>query len=52
VTAAAPQLVASVDVVAHSREGGVFARHAVIKLDPNNPKGYVVLDWQRVDADQ
>jgi general secretion pathway protein K len=45
-------VVASVDVVAHSREGGVFARHAVIRLAPNNPKGYVVLDWQRVDADQ
>jgi general secretion pathway protein K len=44
-------LVASVDVLAHSREGGVFARHAVIKLDPSNPKGYVVLDWRRVDAD-
>jgi general secretion pathway protein K len=45
-------LVASVDVLAHSREGGVFARHAVVRLDSRDAKGYVVLDWQRVDANQ
>jgi general secretion pathway protein K len=28
---------------------GVFIRQAVLRLDPTNPKGYSVLDWQRGD---
>jgi general secretion pathway protein K len=37
----------SVDVIARAVAGGAFARHAVLKIDPDNPKGYAVLDWRR-----
>ncbi len=44
-----PPVVIGIDAVARSADGGVFARHAVIRLDSGKPKGYVVLDWRRVD---
>ena len=39
--------VIALDVTARSSSGGVFVRHAVLRLDPAAPKGYVVLDWRR-----
>ena len=42
-----PEAVIDVDVTAQSTDGGVFVRHAVLRLEPENPKGYAVLDWQR-----
>jgi general secretion pathway protein K len=36
-----------IDVLAEPTSGGVFARRAVVRLDPGKPKGYVVLDWRR-----
>jgi hypothetical protein len=44
------QLIAA-QVTAHSRDGGVFVRYGVLKLDTENPKGYAVLDWQRGTLD-
>ncbi len=41
-----PVLVA-IDVTAQSEDGGVFVRHAVLRLDPGSGKGYAVLDWSR-----
>jgi hypothetical protein len=46
--AAQDAVIVSIDAVAHSFDGGVFARRAVIKLDFNAPKGYTVLDWRRI----
>lgn len=43
----APAVVAEVDILAHSADGGVFARYAVLRLDAQNPKGYAVLEWRR-----
>ena len=40
--------VIGLDVIARSSNGGVFVRHAVLRLD-RSPKGYVVLDWRRGD---
>ena len=45
----ADQPVIAIDVTARSTRGGVFVRHAVLRLDPANPKGYAVLDWRRGD---
>src|SRR5262245_13123942 len=39
----------NIDVIARAAGGGVFVRHAVLRLDPAVPKGYVVLDWRRGD---
>jgi general secretion pathway protein K len=36
-------------VTARASNGGVFVRDAVLKLDSDHPKGYVVLDWRRGD---
>jgi general secretion pathway protein K len=47
-TAAQDAAIVTVDVVARSFDGGVFARRAVIKLDFDDPKGYKILDWRRV----
>ena len=35
------------EITARSSDGGVFVRSAVVKLDSESPKGYVVLDWRR-----
>lgn len=43
-------LTASIDVLARGREGGVFAVHTVVRVDPGSPKGYKTLDWERADA--
>jgi len=34
-------------VTAHSRDGGVFVRYAVLKLESQDSKAYAVLDWRR-----
>jgi general secretion pathway protein K len=39
--------VIAVDATGHSRDGGVFLRHAVLHLSTNSPQGYDVLDWRR-----
>ena len=36
-----------VQVAAHSRDGGVFVRYAVLKLESQGSKAYSVLDWRR-----
>ena len=46
-TANAPPVTAAIEAVAHSVDGGTFFRYAVVRLDPKNPKGYVVLEWKR-----
>ena len=42
--------VIAVEVTARSSSGGVFVRHAVLRIDATVPKGYVVLDWRRGDG--
>jgi hypothetical protein len=37
----------AVDATGHSRDGGVYFRHAVLRLSTDNPQGYDVLDWRR-----
>ena len=37
------------EITARASNGGVFVRDAVLKLDSDSPKGYVVLDWRRGD---
>jgi general secretion pathway protein K len=32
-------------------DGGIFVRHAVLKIDPSSPRGYAVLEWRRGDLD-
>ncbi|HEX3487415.1 MAG TPA: hypothetical protein VHT51_20330 [Micropepsaceae bacterium] len=44
-----PQSIIGIDITAVSTAGGTFVRHAVVRLDSDNPKGYAVLDWQRGD---
>lgn len=39
--------VITVDATAASRDGGVFVRHAVVKIDNAEAKGYRVLAWER-----
>ena len=39
--------VAAVEIIAKPIAGGLYVRHAVLRMDPANPKGYVVLDWRR-----
>jgi len=34
-------------ITARSRDGGVFVRYAVLKLEPQGSKAYSVLDWRR-----
>jgi general secretion pathway protein K len=38
-------------ITAHSRDGGVFVRYAVLKLEPQGSKAYSVLDWRRGTLD-
>ncbi len=45
----ATEAVVDVEVTAESIGGGVFVRHAVLRLDTNAPKGFVVLDWRHGD---
>jgi general secretion pathway protein K len=37
----------ALDVTARTVNGGTFVRHAVLRIDPGSPKGYVVLEWRR-----
>jgi general secretion pathway protein K len=39
-------------ITAHSRDGGVFVRYAVLKLAPEDKKAYAVLDWRRGTLDE
>jgi general secretion pathway protein K len=39
--------VLDLEVTAHAPDGGIFVRHAVVRIDPGNPRGYAVLDWRR-----
>lgn len=39
--------VIDVEVTARGRDGGVFIRRAVLRLDPDEPRGYSVLYWRR-----
>jgi len=34
-------------ITAHSRDGGIFVRYAVLKLEQEGTKAYSVLDWRR-----
>ena len=45
--ASAPDTVAEIEVTARGADGGVFVRHAVVKLSSSTAKGYAVLDWRR-----
>ena len=40
------QRVIAVDAVGYSRDGGVYSRHAVLRLSSQGAQGYDVLDWQ------
>jgi general secretion pathway protein K len=44
---AAQTIVATVEATGFGTDGGIFVRHAVIKIDDSKPKGYAVLDWRR-----
>ena len=39
--------VIAVEATARSRDGGVYVRTAVLRLKPDGPQGYDVLDWER-----
>ena len=39
--------VIAAEITARSREGGVFVRTAILRLEPGDAKAYSVLDWQR-----
>jgi general secretion pathway protein K len=43
----AEERVIAAEVTGHSREGGVFVRYAVLRLEPDGAKSYSVLDWRR-----
>ncbi len=45
--ASAMNPVIALDVIARTSTGGIFVRHAVLRIDPSKPKGYMVLDWRR-----
>jgi general secretion pathway protein K len=42
----------AVEAEAHSRDGGTFIREAVLRLKPENPERYDILDWRRGEPDQ
>jgi general secretion pathway protein K len=44
---AGEERVIAAEIIGQSREGGLFKRVAVLRLEPDSAKGYVVLDWQR-----
>lgn len=39
--------VIGIDAIGHSRDGGVYVRHAVLHLPSGTAQGYDVLDWER-----
>lgn len=39
------ETVVKIEVRALSADGGIYVRHAVLRIDPASPTGYVVLDW-------
>jgi len=45
--AQSPSDILSLKITAREPGGGVFVRNAVVRIDPRNLKGYVVLDWRR-----
>ena len=38
-------------ITARGRDGGVFVRYAVLKLESQGSKAYSVLDWRRGTLD-
>lgn len=44
---AAASVVITIDATAASKDGGIFVRHAVVKIDGSEAKGYRVLAWER-----
>jgi general secretion pathway protein K len=44
---APPEIVVDIESTAHSKDGAIFDRRAVVRLDDQQPKGYVVLEWGR-----
>ena len=46
---AAAESVVEVTVTARSDDGGIFVRHAVLRLEDDGPKGYATLEWRRGD---
>lgn len=47
-----PETVLNVESIAHLPDGGTFVRDAVMKIDPDSPKGYDLRDWRRGNLDQ
>lgn len=47
-----PETVLSVESIARLPDGGIFVRDAVMKIDPDSPKGYDLRDWRRGNLDQ
>jgi general secretion pathway protein K len=45
----ASESVVEVTVTARSDDGGIFVRHAVLRLEEDGPKGYATLEWRRGD---
>jgi general secretion pathway protein K len=43
-------VVVDVEVTARSADGGTFVRRAVLRIAPDDAKGYDVLDWRRGDV--
>jgi hypothetical protein len=39
--------VIAAQITAHGREGGIFVRYAVLRLEADEAKAYSVLEWQR-----
>src|SRR5262249_45271854 len=39
--------VLNIEAVGRSNDGGVFARHAIVRIDLDQPAGYSVLRWER-----
>jgi len=51
-SAPADEKLIAAQITAHSRDGGVFVRTAVLSLEPQGAQPYSVLDWERGVLDQ
>jgi general secretion pathway protein K len=49
--ASGEQRLIEAQITAQSRDGGVFVRYAVLRLEQEGPKAYAVLDWRRGTLD-
>jgi len=43
------ETIVEIEVRALDADGGIFVRHAVLRITPADPKGFAVLDWRRGD---